>query len=104
MQEPASFTRRFKRFTTRLHTTIAIPYIEGCIEWVNTLYGNAWFETTERIERRLVQLRDGKIDQATFDVEEEIFFERLQEFMLKYRKYKRLDDLDPFLKSLRQGD
>jgi hypothetical protein len=104
MQEPIAFTRYFDGFTKRVDAEIAKHYIEGCIHWVNTLYDDAWFKATERLERGLNLFRSGKISLESMQLEEEIFFEIIHEHTEKYKRYKKLDDRTVFLKSLEKGE
>ena len=104
MQEQVSFKRFFTELTERIHRDIASQYVEGCIHWVDSIYDNAWFKATERLERGLILFRSGKISEEAMRVEEEIFFEDLQEHVRKYLTYKRLDPKALFLKSFKQGD
>jgi hypothetical protein len=104
MQKQVSFERFFDEFRKRVHRELATGYVEGTIHWVNTIYDGAWFKTTERLDRGLVLFREGKISIESMRMEEEIFFDELQEYTQKYLRHKRLDPRSQFIKSLNQGD
>lgn len=88
------------KFERELHE----DQLGGFYQWADALFDNAWSKAAGRLDRAINLYMQHAISEHDFNVERAMYFEKCQELMQEYRKYKKLDETGAFLKSLGKGE
>lgn len=94
----------FFQSVTRLDRELHSDYIGGFYAWADAIFDGAWSAAANKLERALRLVENRQISRQDFQIEQSLYFERVSELIKEYRKFKKLDETDAFLKSLATGE
>ena len=89
----------FIRLINTIESELAMEYWPGAIAWCDENFGEAWSNAIERFEKSL----SSSLDRNDFNLiarEKEIYMRTILDLMRKYKAYKKIDDIDSFLKTI----